>query len=1450
MPQPEKNLRLFLFTIFLIILATGVLAQTSLIFDVFETSGNEHFDVTSSRFGLSSCIGQPTAISEVPLTGTVYTLYPGFRKIDRDFRYPFSWFVISVHCASDTSFDIAWTGIDTTHEDGEGWGIWNYDLQYKTGVSGLWTDWFMATADTFATFGPFSPVDVSEGESYYFRIRARDRVRNVAPWGEEDSMTVNYAVEFCIHTVSPGEPTDEINHATIEYYPVEGSPVSANLWEGECLNLWCVPNEEASITRTTYGSTEEQRWSVDSDGDSSWVIDGSSDSYDIEYWHQLKPVVHLLGTDPSHMVGTLQHDQFGDDHLESDLYDLWSQWTDYGSTLEFDEFTTGSPIRRAESTDSIRFHNIIAFFTDTINYTVCGSFITVQTNFGDSIYADGVWYPSPYYTNWFDGSTHDIGIHRTVIISDCERWVFDHWSDGSTDDMRTVTISSDTVFTAIFNHQYRVEIANSMGLGTPIPSVGFYWFDEGDTATGDMDIYGVTTHILVGYIGTGSALSGGGSEFWFEVYDCSSIQWNWVPTSDDLCTLRVYSRYGHPHPVDEYVVPRGTFIWCSVEDSTFEDGGWHYNTGWLGDGVVAPASGTDNITSFTMTDNGWLVWQWDSTLQMPLVVESSPGMHGPPVPSVGTHWFIYESEVDAFVTANPDGDWWCIGYESHGAIPSTSADSVHFVLDTPTEIDWQWIDYPSGPLDTLWIFSRFDNPLPTEGMHIYPHATEIAAVVSDSDGVHYCSGHTGTGSAPSGTGMSVNFTLNMFSTLTWDWDGEDLVPLVVMNPDGWDSPSPSVGIHWFEAFSAVHAYVTSPDGAWHCVGYNGFGSVPGFGYPAFCDFMINMASGIEWLWSDDVVYLRVSAPDYSYPIPPAGITYHPVGRHIEASNIDTLYVDLTYRHVCEGWLGDGVVVPTTGTESDLEFDMTANANLNWLYDDQYWIELGFTGLPDGVEPGTLGVEGWYGFGDTAILITDSVVFHEEDPFVFVQWHDSGFGALIEDFDEESTYIVVDSTYKLIAEFREAVWVEIIKSPPGDSLGWIRINDDTVFASSFEGYLIDGFEYTAQVSPLDFNYELMFEFVSWRVDSLISDTRIIIPISDSTFYVDYNKMWHIIVEKHPDENHIGTLTIDTMVYGGGAAIRKDLWWQDGSLHRIDVSQADSNSSVRYMFMNWNDDVSTTIRIYGPVDSYDSLVALYEKQTRCRVEKVPMEPHGFIGIDGERYHDIGAIDFWHVDGTSLILEASKYDVYSDSVYTFNYWDLPGIPTDTVITLSETYGPDTFKAIYTPTKIHIEVELGQYGVYPNDSVFWAIPGTLDWAEERFMETIDSIKIYSFSNVLIELGLQVGGVFDMSDGWDADTFWSPGYYPGSNRFSLYARFNDESIPPITWSSINDYIKESPIWASSTVFGSGGYAILPGTEDDNHEMLWLKFVAPLVSDNSDHPRGIKLRLMAQIYLP
>ncbi|MCK5833292.1 fibronectin type III domain-containing protein [bacterium] len=1451
MPQPRNDLRFSYILILLLFFCFNTIAQTTILSDVINAAGNENFSVTSARYSLTSSIGQPTPISKNPLVGTTYSLYPGYRKIDRDYWYPFSWFNIAVHYASDTSFVLTWTGMDSTSHDGEGWGIWNYDIQYKVGSGGSWTDWMMATTLSTADFGPSVPVDVVEGQAYYFRLRARDRVRNVSPWTEQDSMIVNYAVQFCIHTPSPGLLTDEYNFATIEYYPSEGVPIEVEIWEGECVEIWCVPGEEVDISRITSDSDAEERWAVPDLDDTAFVITGVPDEYEIEFWHQLKPIIHLFGTDISHTVSTIQHEHFGSPHLESDQYDTWSQWADYSSTIEFSEWTTGSPARRAEVDDSVRFHDIESFFIDSINYSASGYLVAIETNFGDSVYVDGTRYESPYYTNWFDGSTHQIAVNRQVDISECEKYIFQRWSDGSTDTFRTITVYSDSTFTAIFEHQFRVQISNPTGIGDPIPDVGYYWYVEGDTAIGLIDTYGIFSHMLVGYLGTGSALSGGGDEFWFEVYDCSSIEWVWVPTSDDLCTLRVYSRYGHPHPIGIYVVPRGTSVWCSVEDSTFEEGEWHYCTGFLGDGSVAPISGSENVVNFVMDDNGWLVWQWDGTLELSLVISSSPSVHGPPVPFIGTHWYPVDSDIEAYVANNPDSGWWCTGYTAFGAIPSTSADSVHFTLNAPTEIDWHWIYYPSGPVDTVWIFSRFGEPLPTRGRHMYPHGTDIIAYVTPTDGSHWCSGWSGTGSTPlSGAGTTVGFTLNMFSTLTWNWDGEDLIPFVVINPGGHDSPNPPEGVHWYEPLSCFTAYVTSPAFGWYCVGYNGFGSVPMFGYSGYCDITLTMASGIEWLWSNDVVTLRVSAPSYSSPIPPIGTTYHPVGRHIVASNIDTLWIHPAFRHSCRGWTGDGIVVPDSGIGNLVEFDMTHSGSISWIYDDQYYIELAHTGLPDSVNPINLGVEGWYNSGDSAVLVTDSVVMDEEDPYVFVQWHDSGYGALIDDINSDSTFILIDSSYNLVAEFREAVWVEIIKSPIGDSLGWIRVDDDTTYGESYAGYLVRGFEYTIQVSILDFNYEVMFDFLRWRVDSSISETRVFIPESDTTLYVDYNKRWHVIIEKHPQENHIGRLVVDTDTYTGVDVVRQEFWWDEGSTHRVEHTLSDSTAFLKYEFFRWNDGVTTPTRLCGPIVGFDSLAAIYTKKSLCRVEKVPRETHGAIKVDGELYPGVAIVDFWHEWGTSLLLEVSNYDVFSDSVYIFDYWGIPGFPTDTSLTVPEVTIPDTFFAHYIPTRIQINLEIAQRGIFPNDSVYWVIPGTLDWAEEKAMLNTDSIKIYSYSNVPIELGLEVQNILDITAGWVEDPDWRPAYNPGSNKFSLYAQFTDLSTPPVSWTRIHDYIKDSPVWATSVIFGPGGYFLPPEGEPGSTTMLWFDFVAPISCENPNHQRCIEVLLLAQIYLP
>ncbi len=1440
----------------------GSSASYNLQWKVIESGGNEGDDVTSTNYRLSSCVGQPTPVIDGPTSSTSYDFYPGFRKIDLDLRYPYSWFTVMIEYSPDTSFELRWAAIDTTIEDGQGWGVWNYDIQYKVGAAGAWTDWLIDTEDTIATFGPETPLDVLPGEVYHFRLRAQDKARNEAPWSDpwmdQDSTIVNYVIEFCVWTVAPGLPTDAGNYATLQFYqddPV--TPTTVDLWEGSCAQVWCVPNTEAEMTRLSSASDAEERWAVNTPTDDTlWTIDGAVTDYDVWYWHQLKPVIVLDGTDATHTVETINHDQFGPGHLESGLFTSWSEWSDYGSLIEFIDSTTGTPIRRAIATDSTRFHDISAFFTDTIHYLAAGNAVTVQTNFGDSVSVDGTWYESPYSTNWFELSTHDIAVNDTVVISSCEMWIFDYWEDAPaiTDTARSVTIESDSVFTAIFHHEFKFDITNPDGEGTPTPGVGSYWFTEGDTVTGSMDTTGVSGYILAGFIGTGSAPSGSGLDYWFEIYDCSSIEWDWVPTSTDLCTIWVFSPYGHPMPDGMWVVPCGTEIICSVEDSTYEGGEWHYCTGWMGDGDVVPAGGDSNEVSVLLDDNGWLVWIWDGDTLMPLQIASTPAAYGPPNPTVGIHWYPYLDEVDAFVESNPDGDWWCLGYDGWGDVVPTSADSIHFTLTEPTFIDWQWLEW-TGPLDTLWVFSHYGDPLPPVGMHVYPEGTDITAYVETPDGIHYCTGWTGSGDVPAtGDTNWTSFTLNQFSEITWQWDDRDEVAFIVMNPMGLGSPEPPVGIHYYPSSTLISAFVNSPDGSYYCVGYNGFGNVPAFGYEDSIDIMLTMSSGIEWLWDDDVVSLTVVAPGYSDADPPIGTTYHPLGRHIVATANDTVYETADERHVLTGWSGDGTVVPLTGDSSIVEFDMTASGNIEWLYDDQYYLTLLHTGLPGGIDPDTLGVEDWYSDGDSATLITDDVVYDGSVPYIFIEWTDAGAGAVIEDVYSESTFVEMDAPYEITANFAEAVNVDIIKTPAHDTPGWILVDGDTFFTGTYTDIWVRGSSHDIEVSFADSTYDHKYIWNWWRDDHGSTIDRTVSPDTDTIFYADYYEYWHIILEKYPPEDTLGSLTYDATTETGPASVRQDLWWADGTTHDFEVSDPDSGDFVKYYFDQWSDgDANPVHAAYGPVHASDSIVALYDRYYLCLVEKDPLQDHGNILVDGTWYYDVESMPFWALDGADVQLGVSAYDTvgYYDSLYIFTNWETAEF--DTIINYNIT-SVDTITAFYDAIEVTLDIELGSHDVYPEDSVVWLVNDgdSVNVGEVFTMPIQDSIKVYNLSTINVDLGLNIDAIYDTSDSWILDPHWTPSFWEDLDRFVLMAQFNDDPEPPVVWERGSDYIDYTLTWAENTpgrIFGPGGENIDDPT-GSNTEMLWLQFITPTKSTNPTHTRCIVTKISARPHLP
>jgi hypothetical protein len=82
---------------------------------------------------------------------------------------------------SGGTFTVTWSGGDTG-----GAGLRSYEVQYRDGPSGGWTDWLQDTAQTAAVF-----TGGQNGHTYYFRSRARDFAYNVEPYppGDGDAFT-------------------------------------------------------------------------------------------------------------------------------------------------------------------------------------------------------------------------------------------------------------------------------------------------------------------------------------------------------------------------------------------------------------------------------------------------------------------------------------------------------------------------------------------------------------------------------------------------------------------------------------------------------------------------------------------------------------------------------------------------------------------------------------------------------------------------------------------------------------------------------------------------------------------------------------------------------------------------------------------------------------------------------------------------------------------------------------------------------------------------------------------------------------------------------------------------------------------------------------------------------------------------------------------------------------
>lgn len=164
----------------------------------------------SSSYRLADNIGRGTSSTDTVLSdGVNYDLYPGYRYVELDLRYPISWIDSTDTITHSPSFVITWEGVDTTHEDGEGWGLRYYDVDYAVNDSSVWNSWFTGVTFTTAIFGPSSPVVVKEDTVYFFRVKAYDYATNEEPEHTPFDQKVIYQsapIEFFVYNPTSGHP--------------------------------------------------------------------------------------------------------------------------------------------------------------------------------------------------------------------------------------------------------------------------------------------------------------------------------------------------------------------------------------------------------------------------------------------------------------------------------------------------------------------------------------------------------------------------------------------------------------------------------------------------------------------------------------------------------------------------------------------------------------------------------------------------------------------------------------------------------------------------------------------------------------------------------------------------------------------------------------------------------------------------------------------------------------------------------------------------------------------------------------------------------------------------------------------------------------------------------------------------------------------------------------------
>lgn len=1132
--EKNQSLRIYVLIFAFLTLVSYLSAQSSSSYKIewntIDAGGSEGDLMRSTNYKSTAAVGQSTPIDVSWLHSTHKLVHPGFRKIDLDWRPPLTQFfgdIVTYDTISADSILLFWIGNDTTPEEGFGWGMWVYDLQYRPGTTSTWISLLTESPDTSYMFR-----GMTDGMWYYFRVRGHDLATNVPDW---DTSLVAIDSVYC--------------QLILYTLVVETSfPDGIIIVDGASYTSPFIEYFSGTITHTiavyetvVVGDSVRYIFKQWEDGDTSLLrtvtILGDSTLTAI-----YKPQYRLIIANPS--------------GYDTPSPDTGHYWIDSAGTVLATMTTSPVTVAAGSLAYCIGFYGTgsapdsgfgtSAYFTISSPSNITWRWITVPEGTPEcTLYVYSQYgHPMPSDTTVYPCGTHIVAtVEESILVGGlwhhCTGWL----GGGAVPDSGTTnTVAFTLTATSWIVWQWDslwllplvvendgITPSDTDGYDTPSPPPGFYWVPKDTIVNASIHTMDAAAFMrYIGYWASGSIFPPAGidSLLSFRMTQPTWLHWLWAPAGTTIVCLAVFSEYDAPNPpVGVTCYPYGTTINASVAPMTTDS---HYCTGYWGSGSVpTDTTGTDPTpweVSFSLTENSQLVWVWDSLVRFPLVVRNegvSPtdtDGYDTPIPTVGIHWYDSGDTIFAHINRyDSAASMQCIGFWGSGSAPGASSDTaVEFTIRLPSFISWRW-----APLGTtivcLTVYSEYGTPTPPRGTSCYPIYTTITATVDESVYVSAIGdwvnvrGYRGSGSVPdSGFGNSVTFTIDTSSWIVWQWDTTLRWPFVVVSAH--DAPIPPVGTNWFNDGDTIYGHVWLTDGAWACIGYNGFGDLDS-SFTHFFEFVIHSPSGVEWLWSTTAKRIIVQKNPLSDTlgfITINGVTFY-------NSSSETLYAEA------------GETLELSVSQIDYLPDSLNRFHFNmWL---------------DSV----------YDTSRTYIVVTDTIFYANYVPqnLVIVRKIPSSnvFGTLTVD----------TTTYTDSASVYQELWLE------------------------------NGSIHMFTVSDYDTSATARYDFTQWD-DSSTSPTRVIIVMGPDTLTAYYSASYLITIAKNPAEPYGCIYLPDTSICGASIAsfwsdesttVSFGVSWRDT------VPGTDS----MYTFSMWEDSTTDTMHSSILVVEPDTYVAYY-------------------------------------------------------------------------------------------------------------------------------------------------------------------------------------------------------------------------------------------------------------------